>query len=190
MININLIANRRSRKMREMMYLRWAIFGVFIAILIAIVMNLFAILDNKYASNNRDEKKIQVEALKQKEKQLDVLTDQIKELEPQLMMLNQAQKSQNAWLTIMADMSRIIPSDVYLTSFNSTVIDKQMALSISGVAIDEKTVGEFSETIRTQTGWAGNPRQGAISASNSELLGRRVTFDMIIPIEGMIGGDF
>ena len=80
MININLIANRRSRKMREMMYLRWAIFGVFIAILIAIVMNLFAILDNKWASNKRDEKKVIVEALNQKEKQLDALSNQIKEI--------------------------------------------------------------------------------------------------------------
>ncbi len=190
MININLIANRRSRKMREMMYLRWAIFGVFIAILIAIVMNLFAILDNKWASNKRDEKKVIVEALNQKEKQLDALSNQIKELEPQLLMLGQAQKSQNAWLTIMADMSKIIPPSVYLTSFNSTVMDKQMALSISGVAEDETTVGVFSETVRTKTSWAGNPKQGAISASVSELTGRHVTFDLIIPIDGMIGGDF
>jgi Tfp pilus assembly protein PilN len=190
MININLIANRRTRKMREMMYLRWAIFGVFFAILIAIVMNMWAKIDNILETNKRDEKKLQVESLQQKEKQLDALTNQIKELEPQLLMLGQAQKSQNAWLTIMADMSRIIPSNVYIRSFNSSVVDKQMALSISGVAEDEKTVGEFSEIIRTKTSWAGNPRQGAISASVSELEGRRVTFDLIIPIEGMIGGDF
>ncbi|MEI6518677.1 MAG: PilN domain-containing protein [bacterium] len=190
MININLIANRRSRKMREMMYLRWAIFGVFIAILIAIIMNLFAIFDYNWAIDTRNVRQAQVDSLQQKEKQLDALTNQIKELEPQLLLLNQAQKSQNAWLTIMADMSRIIPSNVYLTSFNSTVIDKQMALAIGGVAEDEKTVGVFSETIRTQTSWAGNPKQGAISASVSELTGRQVTFDMVIPIEGMIGGDF
>ncbi len=190
MININLIANRRTRKMREMMYLRWAIFGVFISILICIILIMWAKIDNVYETNKQNDKKQQVEALQQKEKQLDALTNQINDLEPQLIMLSQAQKSQNAWLTIMADMSRIMPSNVYITSFNSTVIDKQMALSISGVAEDENTVGVFSETIRTQTRWAGNPKQGSISASVSELLGRRVTFDLIIPIDGMIGGDF
>lgn len=190
MININLIANRRSRKMREMMYLRWAIFGVFIAILIAIVMNLFAILDYKMAVNNRDEKKNQVAVLQEKEQQLDKYTNQIKELEPQLILLDQAQKSQNAWLTVMADMSRVIPSNVYIVSFNSTIMDKQMALAINGVAEDETTVGRFSEILRTQTNWAGNPKQGSISASINELIGRRVTFDLVIPINGMIGGDF
>lgn len=190
MISINLIANRRSRKMREMMYLRWAIFGVFIAILIAIVMNLLAVIDYSMADTTRDVRKGEVASLQVKEKQLNTLTNKIKELEPQLIMLGQAQKSQNAWLTIMADMSRIIPSNVYITSFNSTVIDKQMALAISGVAEDESTVGDFSETIRTKTSWAGNPKQGSISASENELTGRRVIFDLVVPINGMIGGDF
>ncbi len=188
MININLIAGRRSKKLREMMFLRWAVLGVFLVLTSMFILNIWALYNQGTARNNNT---TIANALKDRRKdaqELDEIEGTISEKKPQIRLLQQAQQSQAAWLTILADLSRIMPNDVAISNLSTSESQGLIAVRFSGIARDEKTLGDFMMDIPTKTGWAGKPKVGSVTEETVMKM-RRVHFDLTVPVEGMKGGD-
>jgi len=191
MININLIANRRAKKMREMTFLRFAIMGVIIVFMAMLFLNLYALLMQRIAVDQYNVAVQRLEDIQEDEKDFNKILDEIKEKVPQTNLLERAQQSQAAWATILADFSRMLPHDVVLTNMSTAIVDKNMGVQIGGYAADEQTLGQFMIDLRTKTEWAGKPKLGTVSAVENDLTKeRRVRFDLMVPIMGMMAGDF
>ena len=189
MININLIANRRSQKLREMVMLRWAVISVLLLAVGMALLNVMALLDYATAVGKLATTQDKLKMVQDDKIGLDKVQAKIEEKRPQVILLKQAQQSQEAWLIILADISHILRNDVVLTTLSSGRSDKSMTLTMGGYATDERTVAQLILDLREKTKWAGNPKPGTVSANMNEHGERTVHFDLTVPIEGMLGGD-
>ena len=189
MININLIANRRSRKLREMVMLRWAFISVILLLIAMFSLNAWELWVYSAAAEQLTRTQKTLTKIQEDKKTLDEIQAKVEEKRPQVILLKQAQQSQGAWLIILADLSRIVPSDVVLTSLSTGRVDKTMTLSMGGYAADEHTVGQFMMDLPEKTAWAGTPKLGTVSADEKDQGQRTVHFDLTVPIQGMLGGD-
>ena len=190
MININLIAERRLRKLREMTILRWASLGVFLVLLVMVTLNIMELMQvsAERAEYQQDERI--VKELRQQQSEMRVVENQIREDQPKVLLLKQVRLSEGAWMTIYADLARIVPADVVLTGITANTSADGVVLRLAGRAIDEETVGTFMQALRQQTEWAKLPQLGQISMAEDPLLGRSFAqFDMSVPVRGLLGGD-
>jgi len=189
MININLIAERRARKMREMTTLRFSTIGVLVVMVFAILLNIGKLLECQALRTEQKTAQKQLDELGAKRRELKKVTDEIEAKRPVVNLLEQVRVSEAAWMTILADTSKITPSDVMLSSFNTTPSPDGIMLHINGKAVDEGTVGNYMLAFRQQTRWAKTPTLGTVTAQDDALFGKRVSFDLTIPIKDLIGGE-
>ncbi len=188
MININMIAERRARRMRERTTLRFMTLGVFVVLIFAVLLNAEKMFEWQAAAKDKETVTKALANLKPKCEELDKVNMSIAQLTPMVHLLDQVRVSESAWMTILADTSRVTPNDVVLNLFNTSANPDGVTLHIGGLANDERTVGEYMMAIRTQTGWAQNSTLSTVS-EQKDAMGRRVHFDLTIPIRNMIGGD-
>ena len=92
-------------------------------------------------------------------------------------------------MTILADTSRITPNDVFLSAFTTSANADGVTLHINGLANDENTLGQYMTAIREKTAWAQMSTLNSVSAQEDLHFGRRVHFDLTIPIRNLIGGE-
>ncbi|MHB9131257.1 MAG: PilN domain-containing protein [Armatimonadota bacterium] len=188
MININLIAERRARKVREVTVLRRAMGGSLLVLLVMVVLSVtFLISYTTEAFDMRSTEKIYQTKLEQQE-ELNTLRAEIAAQIPVADLLDQVRMSEGAWMTILADMSRYTPDDVAITTLNANTGPNGIELKVNGMAKDEDTVGKFMVSIRENTRWAKAPTVGTITADVREDV-KRVRFDITIPVVGMMGGE-
>jgi Tfp pilus assembly protein PilN len=123
---------------------------------------------------------------------LKALQTQIADIAPKVKLLQQVRVSEAAWITIIADLGRILPGTVVLDSMSATANDKGIVLRMTGKAKDQKSVADFMEALRTKTTWnqhSGPPRPGTINAIQVGDL-KAVSFDVTVSVDGLMGGDF
>ncbi len=189
MININMIAERRATRMREVATLRYMSLGVICVLLFSILLNV----EKWYECQDATTKKhIVMEELKKQDKKREELAqvnDKIDQRIPVKNLLEQVRVSESAWMTILADTSRVTPDDVYLSSFSTSAGGDGITLHVGGLASDAKTVGLYMTAIREKTAWAQMATVSSVSAQDDEKYGRRERFDLTIPIRNLIGGD-
>lgn len=189
MININMIAERRARKMREVTTLRFAALGVLLVLLFSILLNVEKVFECRTARSQRDDAKDQLAKLQTERTKLQGVLDEIGEKKPVVRLLEQVRVSEGAWMTILADTSRITPSDVVINSFSTTATAEGINLHISGNARDEQTVGAFMLAMRQQTLWAKTPSLGSVAALDDSNKGKIVRFDLTVPVRDLMGGE-
>lgn len=191
MININLIAERRTRRLREMTTIR---ISILVIVCIAVIMILFNLGSLWEAKNYRDDLRVTEKNRRDIEgdyQRLLKVRTEIAQKAPLVTLLRQVQISESAWITILTDLSRILPNNVAIDTI-STESSTQggVNLHLAGRGTDENAVADFMQRLPYQTRWAGTP---SLNGMNTELMqgqGRAtVHFDVKVPINGMIGGD-
>lgn len=130
-----------------------------------------------------------LDGLKAKRTELANVQKQIDQKRPMVELLDQVRVSEFAWMTILADTSRITPNDVFLSNFGGESAKDGISLHVSGTALDAQTVGLFMTAMHEKTGWAQLPTLSSISSSGDEKDGKRVRFDLTVPVRDLMGGD-
>jgi hypothetical protein len=189
LLNINLIAERRSRKLREMMTLRWSMIGLVLLLLLMLGFNITAWFE--WQSNQKDltrqanllvDLKVEYEVLQE-------INQKISEKGPIVNLLDQVRISEQSWMIILADISQVIPQDANIEGIVTMGARDGMRLRFSGQALDQETVGVFMEAFSQQTLWASPADLSQISISRNAGDSKRVRFDFSVPVRGMLGGE-
>lgn len=190
MININLIAERRARKLREMATVRWSVIGLVLLFLLMLGLNIAKYVDwqsNRKAlateTDNLADLNVKYDALQKIEKE-------IAEKGPIVNLLDQVRVSEKSWMIILADISQIIPHDVVIAGITTLGSRDGMKLRFSGLARDLVTAGSFMEAFSKQTLWADTADPSGFSNTRNPTEGNRVRFDFTVPVHGMLGGEF
>lgn len=189
-ININLIAERRARKIREITTLRWSTIAVLFIMLSMLVFNVIVLADTITERTELERVTAELHEKEAKRAELQQVLDQIEVKAPVVRLLEQVRMSEGAWITILSDLSRIMPHEVAISNFSVNSANEGVKIRLTGRARDERTVGSFLQLVPESTRWAETPTLGNISAEslrNSDS--QSVRFDMIIPVKGLYGGD-
>ena len=189
MININLIAERRTRRIREMTILRISMLSV-AALTVVMVLLIITAFSLNYIAK-KDLAIYNLKLLDQDKEYADwqKIQDEIAEKQPIVSLLEQVQMSEIAWMTILADLSRITPRNVTIEGFNTNASDKEgVQIRIAGHASNAETVGEFMLAFSRDTGWAGNPELKNLSDETKTSTKPSVKFEIMVPVRGLVGG--
>jgi hypothetical protein len=193
MININLIAERRSRKIRESLIISYSWLAVFMIFVVMLLINGLAVVQAGARHAEADRLVLALDDSRRAYTTLQEKQNHIAELAPKVRLLEQVRVSEAAWMTIIADLGRITADSVVLESFGATAGDKGVSLHLTGKASDQTAVAKFLEALPTKTGWVdaatSPPRTGNI---NTVAVGKQqtVTFDVAVTVNGLMGGDF
>lgn len=193
MINLNLIAERRARKIREMTILRVSAMSVVSITVVMVLVNVVAWVVGITTYSELNDVKASLEKQEQPYREWQRIQSEITARKPVVTLLEQVQKSEGAWMTVLGDLSIITPQDVVLDNMTTVSSEKSVRLHLTGRARDERTVGAFMLAISQQTRWAGNPELRNVTAGNktgSDVNKERpfIRFDLEVPVRGM-GGD-
>ena len=188
-ININMVAERRARRMREMTIIRVSMLSVVAISVILVLTNLIAWYTHQQAKqkladiNNRlVTQEVEFQAWTE-------LQDEIQGMLPVVELLEKVQMSEGAWMTILGDLSKITTQDVVITSLNSGATADGFLLRISGRAKDEKALANYMLRLREDTGWANVPKLNVTSVEESAETSNTSRFDLDVPVIGLIGGE-
>lgn len=190
MININLIAERRARKLREMATIRWSVIGLVLLFLLMLGLNVAAYVDWQYNQRRLAEETEKLDRLRVSYAELQEIEKKIAEKGPIVNLLEQVRISEKSWMIILADISQVIPHDASIAAITSLGSRDGMRLRFTGVARDLVTAGDFMKAFSKRTLWADTADPSGFSATKDKEEGDRVRFDFVVPIRGMLGGDF
>lgn len=190
MININLIAERRARKLWEENILRKSAIGLVLLLVVMVVLNFMAWFDMQSSQKNMLVQQTERNELLQDRKELEAIQAEIALKGPIVDLLDQVRVSEGAWMTILADISRVIPHEAALSNLHTQASKEGVRLRLTGRALDEDTVGSFMMAISQQADWAKTPELGSISDERHTEGGPQVVrFDFSVPVRGMLGGE-
>lgn len=189
MININLIAERRARKIREGAILRLSTIGVICMLAFVILLNMIRLLqinekDSKISSLRQD-----INTREKQVEKLQVTKQEIEEKEPVVKLLQKVRISEKSWIAIMCDFSRVIPDDVYIQTFAVDASPDKVNINVAGMASDESKVADFMEILHQKTRWAEKPNLSQVGAQDDKEGARRTRFNLSIPVRGLQGGE-
>jgi Tfp pilus assembly protein PilN len=188
MININLIADRRAKKVREKTIVRLSGLAIVIVLIAMLGMNGYAYYTLISAQREDDRISLTLDSNKVKYDELLVIQQRINDMEPRVKLLKQVRVSEAAWMTILRDVSRVIPDTIVLDSITAASSDNGIVLRLNGKARDQDAVASFMERLRVQTAWADKPSTGAInSIQTGNVPG--VAFDLTVPVRELVGGE-
>lgn len=188
MININLIAERRARQIREALFLRFAALGVVVLFIVMVVLNVTAGMETRDLQNQIRTVDAELQELEVAQAELNEIIEKIDQYKPLVTLLEHVRMSEGVWMTIYADMSRIIPDDVVLRGIQANAGKNGVALRLAGAAKDQETVGKFMEVLVQETHWAEKPIPGPLTLED-KLGVDRVRFDLTVPVQDLLGGD-
>lgn len=189
MININLIAERRAQRIREMRYLQGAGLGVVVLLVLMVGLNVTAMVTRQALKNDIVTINSELKKLEDDQETLNQIVAKIEERRPLVTLLDHVRISEGVWMTILADTSDIIPDDVVLRGFNAGARKDGISIRLAGVAKDQKTVGDFMLALSEKTRWADKPIPGPIALEASTNNGSRVRFDLTVPVRDLLGGE-
>jgi Tfp pilus assembly protein PilN len=188
MININLIAERRARKIREMAILRMSSLAVVIVVVFAVALNALAGYSYFTAQQRLKTTNQQLADIQPQYNKLLLVRQQVTARVPVVKLLQQVQLSEGAWMTILADLSNVSTSKTVIDGFSPSVDDKGVSINLTGHACDEQAVAAFMLAIPQETGWAGIPTLHTVSASDNQKV-KSVQFSLNVPVRGLVGGN-
>jgi Tfp pilus assembly protein PilN len=189
MTNINLIAERRAQKQRAARLLRIAGYTV-VTLLVALGMmyTYFGIaLSIVQGQIIECDAKLGDPKFKADLERIAYLEQNCAALEPRVQLLEAVQSSQEAWIAVLNDLSRCIPSTVWLTNVQSRRDQTGQSLAITGSATSQHAVGDFMLNLK-QAKWCGDP---VLNFTQMVGLQRQevVNFDITAPIKQPIGSE-
>jgi len=189
MTNINLIAERRAQKQRSARMLRIAAYSVLsLVVALGVVYAYFTITMNVVQGEILEcDAKLNDPQFKADLERIDYLEKSCAALEPRVELLQTVQGSQRAWIAVLNDLSRGIPSTVWLTNVQSRRDQTGQSLQITGSATSQRAVGDFMLNLK-RSNWCGDPRLNFTQTIG--LQGREiVNFDITAPLKKAIGSE-
>jgi Tfp pilus assembly protein PilN len=184
-----MIAERRSRRIREMTTLRITTLVVICLTILLVAWNALNVANAIIAGKQLATIKAQLD---QQRASLQIWNDtqqQIKAKLPVVALLRQVQNSECAWMTVYADLSNITPPGVVLTSQSCSEAEKSMKLELSGRVSDEQTFANFMLAFSQRTSWAGQPLIKTFSSVSEDKVSKLpYSFNLEVPIQGLVGG--
>lgn len=190
MININLIAERRAQKLRQMILMRWSVFGLCVLLLLMVGLNIAQWFSLNSWEAKKNEQKMTLTELQKKRDALQSVVEELNSKGPLVNLLAQVRGSEGAWMTILADVSNVVPQNAFLSNLSPMSAREGVTLRINGHALDEKTVGIFMQSLSQQTKWATPAELSSVNADNITTGGTKtVGFDFSVGVRGLLGGD-
>lgn len=197
MININLIAERRARKQRETNIVRMSTLGVALVIFVMAALNLAWL---QFGIDYKKDQTRKQQDLRDARGNLESFLALKKEVEGDRKiadLLARVRNSEGAWLIILADLSRTLPNDVVLTGLTTNEDNAQISLRLTGRAKDQRAISLFMTRLKEMTrlpdgsgGWAEIAKlDNSALVENKDLGTTQMSFDVVIPIEGLYGGE-
>lgn len=188
MININLIAERRARQVREAMFLRFAALSVLVLLVLMVTLNAAAMVEGQGMRKEIARVNDDLTELKAEQEKLNDIIAQIEQYKPLVTLLGHVRMSEGVWMTIIADMSRMIPDNVMLSGINTSANKEGISLRLGGMARDQDTVGKFMVDLVEKTKWAEKPIPGTLTQIGEGEFSS-VRFDLTVPVRELLGGD-
>lgn len=191
MININLIAERRAKRLREMIIIRWSSLCVVIVLVGMIGLNVFSMFSLVVERNTESTQRKQFDKKLVDVKDYDETQIKIDQIKPHINLIRQVRVSEAAWMVILADISKITPPEVVISNITVVSTEKGVEIKMGGIAKDEKAVGDYMVSL-SKTDWAANEKTkvGTISITpGPQNTVEMVSFDVSVPVVGMVGGD-
>ncbi len=189
MININLIAERRAKKLQEMKILYLSVGSVLVILLAMIAGNVFAWNRLTQCRTAVAEATKYHEELTVKRIAYQKILEDIAWKDPVIKLLDQVRLSEGAWMIILNDICQVIPHDAVVNNLAVSATNDGVQLRFSGIARDETTVGTFMQTFRQQTRWAGLPVLMGVNSIDLAPGMSYTKFDFLVPVKGLYGGD-
>ncbi len=187
--DINLIATKRAQRQRAVAIMRCVFYSLF-----AILVGLGLMYARMWMATRLIEGHIAEVEAKLADPALAEATERIKFLEtniadygPRVKLLEKVHDSEQAWITILSDLSRAIPSGVWVSQFTSHRGDKQQSVTLRGSAYNQKDIGEFMLQVE-ELGWSQSPGLG-FTQSNTTRGRAVIDFEVTVPLEKVIGSD-
>ena len=145
MFDLNLIAGQRARKLQRMRLRRVTVYGLLVLSLgIAVMYGTMTvntlILHSRIAEVNAglDDSMFRAEL-----KRFYTRETQLNTLRPRVSLLERVHDSEFAWLQVARDLAQVIPTDVWLTRMQSRRQDVQHTITLAGVAMTQRSVGDY-----------------------------------------------
>jgi Tfp pilus assembly protein PilN len=189
MTNINLIAERRAQKQRSAKMLRMAGYTV-LSLLVAIgVMYAYFTIAVSMVQGEIIEcdAKLNDPVFRADLERIAYLEKGCAALGPRVALLEAVQDSQQAWISVLDDLSRCIPNSAWLTNVQSKRDQSGQSLQLSGSATSQRAVGDFMLNLK-QAKWCGDPVLNftqTVGLAQHEV----VNFDVSAPIKQPIGSE-
>ncbi len=188
--DINLIATKRAQRQRAVAIMRCVFYSLF-----AVLVGLGLMYARMWMSTRLVEGHIAEVEAKLADPALAEATERIRFLEtniadygPRVQLLQKVHDSEQSWITILNDLSRAIPSGVWVSQFTSHRADKQQSVTLRGSAYNQKDIGQFMLQVE-ELGWSQPPGLGFTQA-NANMRGRSVVdFEVTVPLEKVIGSE-
>lgn len=188
MININLIAERRARQIREALFLRFAALGVVALFVVMVVLNATAAMERNDLQRQIRQVNAELRELEIAQAKLNEIIEEINQYKPLVTLLEHVRVSEGVWMTIFADVSKILPDDVVLSTIGASPNKDGVALRLAGAAKDQDTVGKFMVALVEETKWAQKPTTGPLTLEDKDGI-TRVRFDLHVPVRDLLGGE-
>lgn len=193
MININLIAERRAKRLREMIILRWSSMVVVVVLFAMIGLNVVAGYTSITERNNQIYQKNKLDQMDKDKKVYDATLTELDKIKPHILLIKQVRVSEAVWMIILADISKISAAypGITITNITANSTDKGVDIRMAGSAPDEKTLGEYMVSL-SKTDWAANEKTKVGTISIEPGPGntvKSVHFEVTVPVADMKGGD-
>jgi len=188
--DINLIATKRAQRQRAVAIMRCVFYSLF-----AVLVGLGLVYAKMWIATRlvqgqiaEVEAKLADPALAEAVERIRFLEKNIANYGPRVQLLEKVHDSEQAWITILNDLSRSIPSGVWVSQFTSHRGDKQQSVTLRGSAYNQRDIGQFMLQVE-KLSWSQPPGLGYTQASVN-LRGRPVIdFEVSVPLEKIIGSE-
>ncbi len=158
MFDINLIADQRARKMRGRRMRRVTIYSL-IGLIVGVGAMFGTMTVNALMLRGRIaevDAELDNPELRQQLDHYYTLESQLTNLRPRVQLLERVHSSEFAWLLVAHDLGQAIPGDAWLTRFASKRRDKDHTITVAGVALTQRSVGDYMLALADQP-WVKMP---------------------------------
>jgi hypothetical protein len=188
MINLNMIAERRARKTREIATLRGTAIGDILLFLAAVVINLTTFYVCGTIKEEQQSWQHNLANLQPQEKAYQDLSREVQALRPVVTVLEKVRMTEAAWMTILADLGRVMPRGASIGGVTASSGTAGVTLTMNGNATEPRVVGEFMVDLREKTLWAGETKLSSLT-SESKDNAQVVHFGLTVAVRSMFGGE-
>jgi len=188
-LDINLIATRRSDRQRRAKQMRLSVYALVGLVLLIGVMYAWLSVSIRLVGSQIGECQAQLRdpQLVAASREVRKLQAEITEMKPRLELLRRVHASETGWLAVLRDMSASVPGDLWLTGFTSKRDLMGHTLTLKGASLSHDSTADLMLNLK-RTHWCGDPTLNFTQVNQSP--GRTVVqFELAAPFSRAIGSE-
>jgi len=188
MIDINLIAARRTQRQRILALMRLSFYGLFGMALLIVLLYAWMTVQIRLVSSRIAEAEAILAApdIQENLRRINFLKGQIATLAPKAEILRKVHDSESRWLEVLRDVGASVPADVWVNSMQSRAADKGQQISLTGSASSQRLIGAYMLALQGED-WCGPLQLVQANSSRDPSKANTVDFEVTIPLKEPIG---